>query len=111
MQYQQLMFAKQLLHSSNMNIADIAFASGFNSIRRFNDAFQKKLKLTPRDTRKESRASEADQDIVLKKQLTLSYRPPLNWKHQLDFYRKRAIDVIITVALLVNNIRDGLRHN
>ena len=45
-QYQQLMFAKQLLHSSNMSIADIAYASGFNSLRRFNDAFQKKLKLT-----------------------------------------------------------------
>lgn len=39
--YSQLMFAKQLLHTSSMSITDVGFASGFNSTRRFNDAFQK----------------------------------------------------------------------
>ncbi|MCZ8488938.1 helix-turn-helix domain-containing protein [Vibrio lentus] len=39
--YSQLMFAKQLLHTSSMSITDVGFASGFNSTRRFNDAFKK----------------------------------------------------------------------
>ena len=90
-QYQQLMFAKQLLHTSNMSIGDIAIASGFNSIRRFNDAFQKKLKLTPRDTRKASRVNDNATNTDVEKQLRLSYRPPFNWDHLLAFYRKRAI--------------------
>ncbi len=32
----------QLLHTSSMSITDVGFASGFNSTRRFNDAFQKR---------------------------------------------------------------------
>jgi len=98
MQYQQLMFAKQLLHSSNMSITEIAFSSGFNSIRRFNDAFKKKLKLTPRAARKESRTDDIGSNITIKKQLKLSYRPPFNWQYLLDFYRKRAIKGIEDVG-------------
>ncbi|WP_281947127.1 DNA-3-methyladenine glycosylase 2 family protein [Vibrio parahaemolyticus] len=51
-QYQQLMFAKQLLHSSSMSVTEVGFAAGFNSTRRFNDAFQKFLKLTPSQVRR-----------------------------------------------------------
>lgn len=97
-QYQQLMFAKQLLHTSNMSISDIAIASGFNSVRRFNDAFQKKLKLTPRDTRKATRAKADPADAGVEKQLRLNYRPPFNWDHLLAFYRKRAIQGIEEVG-------------
>ena len=107
-QYQQLMFAKQLLHTSNMSISDIAIASGFNSVRRFNDAFQKKLKLTPRDTRKGSKFAQLDEKEIgigngsvegdATKQLRLSYRPPFNWDHLLGIYRKRAVQGIEVVG-------------
>lgn len=50
--YQQCLFAKQLLHNSQLPITDIALASGFNSVRRFNDCFKKQLKLTPTQIRK-----------------------------------------------------------
>ena len=93
-QYQQLMFAKQLLHNSNMSIGEIAIASGFNSVRRFNDAFQKKLKLAPRNIRK----SEAGSNVSPNKALRLAYRPPFNWNHLLDFYRKRAVSSIEAVG-------------
>ena len=93
-QYQQLMFAKQLLHTSNMSIGEIAIASGFNSVRRFNDAFQKKLQLAPRDTRKRGEAGTGRAT----KQLRLAYRPPFNWDHLLDFYRKRAVRGIEVVG-------------
>ena len=91
-QYQQVIFAKQLLHSSAMDIGDIAFASGFNSVRRFNDAFVKILRLTPGAIRKTSLDKQADNRIIL------TYRPPFNWQHLLDFYRLRAIDGIEAVG-------------
>ena len=83
-QFQQLMFAKQLLHDSQMSVADIALASGFQSIRRFNDAFKSLLKLTPSEVRK--------RPALEGQQLLLAYRPPLNWSHLLDFYQRRLVD-------------------
>lgn len=85
--YQQLMFAKQLLHSSSMPIAELAYASGFNSVRRFNDAFKSELKLTPTQVRR----SESAQDGEIS-HIDLAYQGPLNWSHMLTFYQLRAID-------------------
>lgn len=87
-QHQQLMFAKSLLQQTSMSITDIAFASGFKSLRRFNDCFQKKLKLTPSNLRKNK--STTTNQI----RLFLSYRPPYAWLHLRDFLQKRAISPI-----------------
>ncbi|KQA27237.1 AlkA N-terminal domain-containing protein [Vibrio metoecus] len=87
-QIQQLMFAKQLLHSSRMSVTEVAYASGFQSTRRFNDAFQKLFRLTPTQVRRE-RAN-----LPSRNQLTLGFRGPFDWMHMLDFYRLRAIDGI-----------------
>lgn len=87
-QYHQLMFAKQLLHTSSMSIGDVSFACGFNSIRRFNDAFKKYLKLTPSQVRKNINTTAPIH------QLSLAFRAPFNWQHMLNFYRRRAINCI-----------------
>ncbi|QTH06688.1 DNA-3-methyladenine glycosylase 2 family protein [Vibrio fluvialis] len=87
-QYHQLMFAKQLLHTSHMSITDIGFACGFNSTRRFNDAFQKVLKLTPSQVRRQSAP------VTAQNRLSLAYRGPFDWAHMLAFYRLRAVDGI-----------------
>ncbi|MEZ8194307.1 DNA-3-methyladenine glycosylase 2 family protein [Vibrio cortegadensis] len=87
-QYHQLMFAKQLLHTSSMSIGDVSFACGFNSIRRFNDAFKKYLKLTPSQMRKNTNMKQSTH------QLSLAFRAPFNWQHMLNFYRLRAISSI-----------------
>ena len=84
-QYLQLMFAKQLLHNSRMSITDIGFASGFNSTRRFNDAFSKTLQLSPTQVRKSKPMESVSNHIQL------GFRHPLNWQHMLDFYRVRQI--------------------
>ncbi|NOH96008.1 AlkA N-terminal domain-containing protein [Vibrio sp. 99-70-13A1] len=84
-QYLQLMFAKQLLHNSQMSITDIGFASGFNSTRRFNDAFSKTLQLSPTQVRKSKPMENVSNHIQL------VFRSPLNWQHMLDFYRVRQI--------------------
>ncbi|MEZ9191119.1 AlkA N-terminal domain-containing protein [Vibrio sp. 10N.286.52.F8] len=84
--YSQLMFAKQLLHTSSMSITDVGFASGFNSTRRFNDAFQKELQLSPSQIR---RAKPSD---TQSNHIQLGFHGPLDWDHLLRFYRRRMIE-------------------
>jgi AraC family transcriptional regulator of adaptative response / DNA-3-methyladenine glycosylase II len=83
--YQQCLFAKQLLHQTNLPITQIALASGFASVRRFNDCFQSQLKLTPTKMRK----SGDSQSNCL--QLKLSYRPPFNWSNMQSLLNSRAV--------------------
>ncbi|MFM2662734.1 AlkA N-terminal domain-containing protein [Vibrio chagasii] len=90
--YSQLMFAKQLLHTSSMSITDVGFASGFNSTSRFNDAFQKELKLSPSQIRR------AKPDDSLSNHVQLTFHGPLDWSHLLDFYRRRMIEGIEEVG-------------
>ncbi|XQF94389.1 helix-turn-helix domain-containing protein (plasmid) [Pseudoalteromonas espejiana] len=37
--FNQCHFAKKLIQETTLPLTDIAFAAGFNSVRRFNDAF------------------------------------------------------------------------
>jgi len=84
--YQQCLFAKQLLHQTKLPITQVALASGFSSVRRFNDCFQSQLKLTPTQMRK----SGGEQSSSL--QLTLYYRPPFNWDNMQQLFSSRAIE-------------------
>ncbi|WP_245392485.1 AlkA N-terminal domain-containing protein [Salinicola endophyticus] len=78
--YRQCLFAKQLLHDTALPITDIAYASGFTSLRRFNDAFQRQLHLTPSTLRRR----RADPQAPLT--LTLTYRPPYHWARLRHFH-------------------------
>ncbi len=49
---QRVAYAEGKLTISNESITSLAYQSGFNSISRFNAAFKKKNKLTPREYRK-----------------------------------------------------------
>ncbi|WP_394126524.1 DNA-3-methyladenine glycosylase 2 family protein [Vibrio hepatarius] len=82
----QLMFAKQLLHTTKLTITDIALASGFNSVRRFNDAFKQTLKLAPSQIRKDTNLDNRMNHV------DLAFRGPLDWQHMLDFYQLRSIE-------------------
>ncbi|NCO72916.1 MULTISPECIES: AlkA N-terminal domain-containing protein [Shewanella] len=99
--YQQLMFAKQLLHQTQLSMTEVAMAAGFNSIRRFNEFFKQQLLLTPSDLRQKSRGSTDDTHSYNDNQvrtyikpitLALSYRPPLSWSKMLAFYAFRQVD-------------------
>jgi AraC family transcriptional regulator of adaptative response / DNA-3-methyladenine glycosylase II len=83
--FRQCEFAKTLLHQTSLPITDIAFASGFNSIRRFNDCFKKQLSISPSQVRKQQ--SSLSNVLTLK----LYYRPPYNWQHLQAFLSTRAI--------------------
>lgn len=59
-QTRRVLLAKQLIHQTNLPMADIAMASGFGSVRRFNETFQTLFKRPPAKLRGARRAGEAD---------------------------------------------------
>jgi len=88
--YQQCLFAKQLLHQTPMPITQIALASGFNSVRRFNDCFQSQMQLTPSDIRRAIKKT-SNKHTFHTLTLQLHYRPPYHWQHLQGFLSTRAI--------------------
>src|SRR4029077_4313085 len=48
-QTRRVLFAKQLIVETTMPMAEVALASGFNSIRRFNATFQTLFQRPPRE--------------------------------------------------------------
>jgi AraC family transcriptional regulator of adaptative response / DNA-3-methyladenine glycosylase II len=83
--YEQVLFAKQLLHQTQLPIDNIAHASGFGDARRLQYNIKRVTHLTPRQIR---RTPGADEPLL---SLALAYRPPYNWPHLRDFLAKRAI--------------------
>jgi AraC family transcriptional regulator, regulatory protein of adaptative response / DNA-3-methyladenine glycosylase II len=83
-QTQRLLLAKRLLRETALSLTDIAFASGFGSVRRFNALFKARYGLSPRAIRGKS----IDADTL---SVQLEFRPPLAWKSLLAYLRLRAI--------------------
>ena len=77
----RLNFSKRLVVETNLPITEIALSSGFNSIRRFNDAFRNKFSQSPTDLRKNRKTKISDS--VFK--FNLSYRPPFDFESHLSF--------------------------
>ncbi len=88
---QRILFAKKLLGETSMSISEIAFASGFGSIRRFNAAFRKIYKASPSDLRRTAAGRGAGDKAMFRCELMLSYRPPFDWPAMLAFFGDRAI--------------------
>lgn len=84
----RLLFAKQLLTETALPVTDVALASGFNSLRRFNAVFQAAYRMPPRDLRK-ARARGATRADALT--LRLGYRPPYDLAAMLEFLGGRAL--------------------
>lgn len=80
----KLDIARNLLESSASSIVDIAFSSGFQSLRRFNDAFKKQFKQSPSSFRKKGK----NQGVF---RLQLAYRPPYHTENILHYLKQRAI--------------------
>lgn len=84
-QTQKLLLAKQLLTDTPLTIAEIAFASGFSSVRRLNALFQQRYHLNPSSLRKKQTIK---QDSIC---CELAYRPPFDWVSLLAFLKARAV--------------------
>ena len=81
-QTRRILFAKQLIQDSHLAMGAIAEASGFGSVRRFNDAFRKLYGKAPRELRKRKTSARYEAARV-----RLGYRPPYDWDAILAFSR------------------------
>ncbi|MCA9777012.1 MAG: DNA-3-methyladenine glycosylase 2 family protein [Candidatus Eremiobacteraeota bacterium] len=86
-QTQRLLLAKQLLTETSLPVTEIAFASGFSSLRRFNALFLDRYGLNPSALRKKPGIHSQSEPLTL----SLAYRPPLAWNDLLDFLRSHAL--------------------
>ena len=84
----RLLLAKSLLTDTDLSVVDVAYSAGFGSLRRFNEVFRHRYRLTPTALRSQARLSRTDGDAV---QLSLGYRPPYRWDLMLKFLARRAI--------------------
>lgn len=90
----RLLLAKNLLTDTNLSVTDVVIASGFGSLRRFNDVFKKYYNLSPTDLRKQSVNKNQSKNITI----SLGYRPPYLWKEILRFFSERSIKGIEKVT-------------
>jgi AraC family transcriptional regulator, regulatory protein of adaptative response / DNA-3-methyladenine glycosylase II len=96
-QTRRILLAKQLIHETRLPMAEIAFASGFGSVRRFNEAFLALFERAPGELRRlggEDVALKVDGELSL----LLRYQPPYEWGQMLSFLRKRAIAGVESVS-------------
>ena len=108
MQTRRLLLSKQLLTESRLRITDIAFASGFSSLRRFNDAFSKHYRMPPTSLRKQSAEGNAFTPADTSS-LQLVYRPPYDWQGMLAFLKARMMKEVewITEEAYSRTVRIG----
>jgi AraC family transcriptional regulator of adaptative response / DNA-3-methyladenine glycosylase II len=88
-QTRRVHFARKLLDETPLPITEIALASGFSSIRRFNDAFRTTFGTAPRDVRRDGGSRPPPDSASLS--LRLAFRPPLDWDWLVGFLARRAI--------------------
>jgi AraC family transcriptional regulator of adaptative response / DNA-3-methyladenine glycosylase II len=93
LQTRRLLTAKQLLTDTDLPVAEVALASGFASVRRFNTVFVQHYGLNPsalRRTQKPTAATETSSATTVR----LAYRPPYDIEAMLAFFRQREIEGI-----------------
>src|SRR5688500_17527978 len=94
----RLLLAKQLLTETTLPITEIAFASGFASLRRFNDAFGTRYGMPPTRFRKAAERRTAESPAASSFTLQLGYRTPFNWSAILGFLGARALKGVEVVT-------------
>ena len=86
-QTRRLLLAKRLLTDTTLPVIEVAYASGFASVRRFNALFKERYRLNPTALRKTRAHAVTHRPLVC----DLAYRPPLDWPALLAFLEARAI--------------------
>jgi AraC family transcriptional regulator of adaptative response / DNA-3-methyladenine glycosylase II len=94
---QRAQTARILAETTDLGLADIAFAAGFGSVRQFNDTMREVYGVPPSELRQLRRPgpAEASRGTI---QLRLAYRSPLHAGALLDFLALRAIPGVESVT-------------
>ena len=93
-QTRRLLLARQLLTETRLPIVQVALASGFSSVRRFNAALKNHYGTTPRTLRQRSSSSDDKMETIT---LRIAYRAPFCWSTQLAFLRPRLMPGVETI--------------
>ena len=94
-QTRRVLLAKQLIHETRLPMAEVALASGFGSIRRFNETFQTLYRRPPNALRENVPGSPGHEGSPFS--IQLAYRPPYDWDAMIGFLRQRAIPGVESV--------------
>jgi AraC family transcriptional regulator of adaptative response / DNA-3-methyladenine glycosylase II len=99
---QRAQTARMLIQTSGLRLIDVAFASGFASVRQFNDTIRAAYGRTPTDLRARGNGlrtptaepggrSQSQQNDAPTLTVRLVYREPLDWGQLLAFFAARAV--------------------
>jgi AraC family transcriptional regulator, regulatory protein of adaptative response / DNA-3-methyladenine glycosylase II len=89
-------FARRLLDDSELTLADVAFASGFGSLRQFNRDMREVFRASPRELRDRRRRADrlaADGGLTMR----LPFRAPFDWDGIVAFLADRAVPGVESV--------------
>lgn len=92
----QLHFAKKLIDETSLHMSDVALASGFGCVRRFNAGIRKVYHRTPTQIRRlaRQRPLQSENQYVFR----LRFRPPYDWQGMLAFLMPRVtpgVEVVV----------------
>jgi AraC family transcriptional regulator of adaptative response / DNA-3-methyladenine glycosylase II len=94
-QTRRVLLAKQLIHETQLPMAEVALASGFNSVRRFNETFLQMFGRPPATLRRIRDRTRREAGSL---SVRLAYRPPYDWGAMLSFLAARAIPGVEIVS-------------
>jgi len=93
----RLHFAKKLIDETRLSMTDVAFASGFGCVRRFNAVIRQTYKRTPTHIRRLTQTKTTQQEGHYFFQLR--FRPPYHWPGMLAFLAAHATPGVEAVDL------------
>jgi AraC family transcriptional regulator of adaptative response / DNA-3-methyladenine glycosylase II len=88
-------FAKKLLDETGLGLEEIAYASGFGSLRRFNARIRRTFRRTPTELRRRARSRLACEPECYR--FRLAFRAPFDWDGVLGYLGSRAIPLVESV--------------
>mgnify|MGYP001809963431 CR=1 FL=1 len=94
-QTHRLLLAKRLLRDTDLSMTEVAFAAGFQSLRRFNALFQERYRMSPSRVRAQRGATAATGDSIA---LRLTSRGAFDAEGAVAFLAARAIAGVETVT-------------
>ncbi|HEX7885171.1 MAG TPA: AlkA N-terminal domain-containing protein [Phenylobacterium sp.] len=87
-QTRRVLLAKQLIQETRLPMSEVALASGFGSVRRFNETFQQLFGRPPGELRRSRKEETPAADGII---VRLPYKPPYDWDAIIRFLSDRAI--------------------
>ena len=100
-QTRRVLLARSLIHETDLPMTEVALASGFGSVRRFNEAFAHLYGRSPGALRRHRPANDqkgGERESASAITLLLPYRAPYDWPAMIGFLAARAIPGVEVAA-------------